>query len=83
MMNLLAGNFAFTYLNSVGAAKRGHWDLVPYTILTPIYWSMMSLASWKALIQLVTRPSHWEKTKHGLVDWNKVQSQAKFLQSSP
>ncbi len=78
MINLLAGNFAFTYLNSVGAAKRGHWDLVPYTILTPIYWSMMSLASWKALIQLVTRPSHWEKTKHGLVDWNKLAGPTKL-----
>ncbi len=82
MMNLLIGNFAFTYLNSVGAAKRGRWDLVPYTILTPIYWSMMSLASWKALIQLITRPSHWEKTDHGLVDWKKVQSPSGFLQSN-
>ncbi|PSR36565.1 MAG: glycosyl transferase, partial [Sulfobacillus thermosulfidooxidans] len=36
------------------------------TVLTPIYWSMMSLASWKALMQLITRPSHWEKTVHGL-----------------
>ena len=56
MMNLLIGNFSFTYLNIVGAAKRGNWDLIPYAILTPIYWSMMSLASWKALIQLITRP---------------------------
>ncbi len=75
MINLLIGNFAFTYLNIVGAAKRGHWDLIPYAILTPIYWSMMSLASWKALIQLITRPSHWEKTQHGLVDWKKIGGQ--------
>ena len=76
MLNLLAGNFVFTYLNAVGAAKQGNWKLVPYTLLTPIYWSMMSLASWKALIQLITRPSHWEKTDHGLVDWQSVHSEA-------
>lgn len=74
MLNLLVGNFVFTYLNAVGAAKRGNWELVPYTLLTPIYWSMMSLASWKALLQLITRPSHWEKTEHGLVDWKKLHS---------
>jgi len=26
----------------------------------------MSIAAWKALIQLITRPSYWEKTDHGL-----------------
>ncbi|MCL4520182.1 MAG: glycosyltransferase [Firmicutes bacterium] len=69
MLNLLVGNFVFTYLNAVGAAKQGRWDLVPYALLTPIYWAMMSLASWKAIMQLLTRPSHWEKTEHGLVNW--------------
>lgn len=78
MMNLLIGNFVFTYLNAVGAAKRGNWNLIPYTLLTPIYWSMMSVASWKALLQLLTRPSHWEKTQHGLVDWTKVVPHAAF-----
>lgn len=75
MINLLVGNFAFTYLNAVGSAKRDKWNLVPYALLTPIYWSMMSLASWKALLQLFTRPSHWEKTEHGLVDWSRVQDE--------
>ncbi len=66
MLNLLVGNFAFAYLNAIGSAKRGNWGLVPYALLTPIYWSMMSLAAWKALIQLISRPFHWEKTMHGL-----------------
>lgn len=72
MLNLLAGNFAFTYINAIGTAKRGNWSLVPYTLFSPVYWAMMSLASWKALIQLITRPSHWEKTEHGLVNWKKI-----------
>jgi len=69
MLNLLVGNFVFAYLNAVGSAKSGQWSMVPYAMLTPLYWTMMSLASWKALLQLLTRPSHWEKTRHGLVDW--------------
>ncbi len=71
MMNLLIGNFTFMYLNAIGAAKRGNWELIPYTLMIPIYWTMMSLASWKALLQLITRPFHWEKTEHGLTDMNK------------
>lgn len=81
MLNLLVGNFAFTYLNAVGAAQRGAWSLVPYALLTPVYWAMMSLASWKALLQLLTRPSHWEKTDHGLVDWDRVQEDVPGIDS--
>ena len=68
MINLLGGNFIFTYLNAIASARRGDWELVKYSLLSPLYWSMMSLASWKAMMQLVMRPSHWEKTAHGLVD---------------
>lgn len=35
-------------------------------ILSPLYWIMMSVAAVKALIQLITAPSYWEKTHHGL-----------------
>ena len=38
----------------------------PAALLTPIYWLMMSVAAWRALLQLMTRPSFWEKTDHGL-----------------
>ena len=79
MINLLVGNFVFAYLNAVGSAKQGSWNLVPYAILTPIYWTMMSLASWKALLQLWTRPSHWEKTHHGLTNWSTVHPDLKTL----
>ncbi|MCL6564214.1 MAG: hypothetical protein K6U87_14530, partial [Firmicutes bacterium] len=40
--------------------------LVKYSLLMPLYWGMMSVAAWKALLQLISRPSHWEKTQHGL-----------------
>jgi hypothetical protein len=37
-----------------------------YALLTPIYWFFMSIASWRAIWQLITRPFYWEKTVHGL-----------------
>ena len=35
-------------------------------LLSPLYWVLMSVAAVRAAIQLVTDPSHWEKTAHGL-----------------
>jgi len=65
-INLFLGNFAFTYANMVAVVRRNVWDLVGCALLSPFYWMLMSIASWKALIQLITRPSYWEKTDHGL-----------------
>jgi hypothetical protein len=31
-----------------------------------MYWLMMSIGGWKGFLQLVTRPSYWEKTRHGM-----------------
>ena len=36
------------------------------TLLSPVYWVLMSLAAWKAALQLVISPNFWEKTTHGL-----------------
>jgi glycosyltransferase XagB len=63
---LYFGNFAFIYINVAGALRREYHSLVKYTLLTPIYWALMSIAAWKALYQLIFRPSYWEKTDHGL-----------------
>ncbi len=32
----------------------------------PLYWILHSVASYKALIQLITKPHYWEKTDHGV-----------------
>ena len=36
-----------------------------YALWSPVYWVLMSVGAWKALIQLFTKPSYWEKTEHG------------------
>src|SRR5713226_9585420 len=65
-IGLIVGNFVFTYINVAGCLRRGHFDLVKYALLSPLYWALMSVGAWKGLLQLVYRPYYWEKTVHGL-----------------
>ena len=55
-------------MNVAGALRRGHYDLVKYALLSPLYWGLASIAAWKGLFQLITQPHYWEKTKHGLFE---------------
>ncbi len=64
--SLLLGNFTYLYNYMIGCAKRGHWNLVKYVFLIPIYWLMISYAATIALFQLFFKPHYWEKTIHGL-----------------
>ncbi len=64
--SLLLGNFIYLYNYMIGCAKSGHWSLVKYVFLIPIYWLMISYAACIALFQLILKPHYWEKTIHGL-----------------
>jgi glycosyltransferase XagB len=48
---------------SVRKEKPGLWIAAA---LMPLYWVMMSIAALKAGMQLISAPSYWEKTQHGL-----------------
>ena len=62
---LFAGNFIFIYSALLAAFRRGYYDLVKYALLVPLYWMLMSIGAWKGVLQLIFKPSYWEKTKHG------------------
>jgi cellulose synthase/poly-beta-1,6-N-acetylglucosamine synthase-like glycosyltransferase len=62
LFNLLFGNAIAIYLNMLAGFKRGYYDLIPWALLTPVYWVLHSIAAYKALWQLFTRPFYWEKT---------------------
>ncbi len=64
--SLLLGNFTYLYNYMIGCAKRGHWSLIKYVFLIPVYWLMISYAATIALFQLFFKPHYWEKTIHGL-----------------
>ncbi len=66
LANLLVGNAVMIYISILGGFKRKTYDLVPWALLNPLYWILHSVASYKALWQLVFKPHYWEKTIHGL-----------------
>ncbi len=67
LFNLLIGNFMGIYLNMIAVYKREKFSLLPAAILNPVYWLLgHSVAAYKALAQLFTRPFYWEKTEHGI-----------------
>lgn len=43
-------------------------------LFMPAYWLLISFAAYRALVQLVTNPFHWEKTEHGVSRFNQGQS---------
>lgn len=65
---LLFGNFLFIYLAMLAPAKRGWVDLAPAALLAPVYWWLTSVAAYRALYQLIVKPSYWEKTDHAVSD---------------
>lgn len=79
VISLVFGNFTYLYNYMIGAAKRGHWDLIKYTLLIPFYWLMMSWAAVIAVYQLFFKPHYWEKTVHGLHLDNAVAKQEKEI----
>jgi cellulose synthase/poly-beta-1,6-N-acetylglucosamine synthase-like glycosyltransferase len=60
------GNFLLWYLTVLTARHTRREGVVLAGLLVPIYWVMMSVASLKAMWQLIITPSFWEKTAHGL-----------------
>ncbi len=65
---LVAANLLFILINAAACIRRRWWFLLPYALLSPIYWAMISLAAWKGVLQLAWNPFYWEKTVHGLDD---------------
>ncbi len=65
-LEFLAGNFLFVLVAVMGALRRGYFQGVKYAFASHLYWALMSIAAFKGLAQLVTKPHYWEKTRHGL-----------------
>ncbi len=68
LLNFIIGNAVMVYLSMMGPFKRGTFDLILWAMLNPVYWVLHSIASYKALWQLLVKPHYWEKTEHGLTN---------------
>jgi hypothetical protein len=66
LFNLLIGNVLIVYMNMLAVFKRRNYNLTFFALLNPFYWWLHSIASLKALWQLVQNPFYWEKTTHGI-----------------
>ncbi|MFA5308908.1 MAG: glycosyltransferase [Dehalococcoidales bacterium] len=64
--NLFAGNILVILIAMMGAFPRKNYNLIPYALLSPIYWMLQSVGAYKGLWQLLTKPYYWEKTAHGI-----------------
>lgn len=66
LANLLIGNGLLIYLTMIAPLRRNWTDLAPWGLSVLGYWVLMTIASYKALSQLLFNPFYWEKTQHGL-----------------
>jgi cellulose synthase/poly-beta-1,6-N-acetylglucosamine synthase-like glycosyltransferase len=63
---LVLNNLLLTWLAVIGPRRRGWDELSPYGLTVIVYWAMVSIAGYRGLWQLLTRPFFWEKTVHGV-----------------
>ena len=70
--SVLIGYGASALLGWFGLARRGLMSSAWVLLLTPLHWLLLSLAAWRALVQLVVAPYRWEKTEHGLAQSSRV-----------
>ncbi|KDB02086.1 glycosyl transferase [Defluviimonas sp. 20V17] len=66
-VNLVVGVYA--------CRGRRHRFLIPWVPTLTLYFPLATLAAYKALWELVTRPFYWDKTAHGLFDIGDLESQ--------
>ncbi len=68
LFNFAVGTGLTVYTSMLGPFKRSSFHLILWALLNPAYWVLHSVASYKALWQLLTKPHYWEKTAHGLTE---------------
>jgi cellulose synthase/poly-beta-1,6-N-acetylglucosamine synthase-like glycosyltransferase len=66
VFNLIVGNMSYLLLYLITCVKKKNYSSAPFALAMPLYWVLISLAAWKGLLQLITRPFYWEKTMHGI-----------------
>jgi len=62
--NLVLGYLSAIFLGIVVATRRGQAGLLLHVVTIPIYWLLISAAAWRAVWQLFSAPTKWEKTRH-------------------
>ena len=54
------------FVYAIKVIRQRKWkNMLFASLVFPFYWLLHSVASFRALTQLITRPHYWEKTEHG------------------
>ncbi|HEY8194333.1 MAG TPA: glycosyltransferase [Hyphomicrobium sp.] len=64
-VDLVAGYGAAWMLTIVTAIRTGSPRRLLSAVWLPVYWLAISYAAYRALLDFIRRPFHWEKTMHG------------------
>ncbi len=66
-LTVFAAGLAAMWLPAlVGGLRRGLRSLVPWVLVLPVYYGLVSVAAWLGLVELLLAPYRWNKTEHGL-----------------
>ncbi|BCW88910.1 hypothetical protein sos41_20600 [Alphaproteobacteria bacterium SO-S41] len=63
--SMVFGNGAAVLMAALSPLGRGWWRLAPWALASPIYWALVSVASYLAIAAFARDPFRWEKTPHG------------------
>lgn len=66
VFNLVGGytTYALLAYGVLRTTRHKSSSLLIFTL--PLYWLLISIAGWRALIHIIVKPHEWEKTPHGL-----------------
>jgi len=69
---LVAGYAIAAATALIGLKRSGQLNLAPALAMMPLYWPLQSIAAVTAAADLIRRPFHWEKTRHGVTRLSSV-----------
>lgn len=62
--NVALGHLGFILLGSKASAAHAGFSNLKVALALPFYWTLLSVAAWRAVWQLFRAPHFWEKTQH-------------------
>ena len=66
LFNLVVGNLSYLTIYVIACVKLKKYRYIHYALAMPIYWVLLSFASWRGFVQLIRNPFYWDKTSHGV-----------------
>jgi hypothetical protein len=65
IINTFISNTVYIGIHMIACIRKKIYREIPYVLVIPIYWVLLSIGAWRGLFQLLTKPFFWEKTVHG------------------